>query len=329
MRCYTVLPLALLALAAVAAGGADEPLLKLEQTIPLAGVEGRFDHFGVDVEAKRLYVAALGNNTLEVIDLAAGRRVKSVGGLKKPTGIRVLPGSRNAVAASGDDGKIRVYDPDLKLVGAVDGLNDADNVRLDPQGKLAYVGYGDGAIAIIDPRQPRKVGEIKLDGHPEAFVLEAGGDRIFVNVPTARHVAVLDREKRTVVAKWPVKEAQGNFPIALDEAHHRLFIGCRQPARLLVLDAGSGKVVQSLPCVGDTDDLFYDAKNGRVYVSGGAGSIDVFRQEDADHYRHAGAVPTAEGARTSLYVPETGRLYLAVPHRGKHQAEVRVMAPTP
>jgi YVTN family beta-propeller protein len=322
-------PLMVVLLGAVAAvisnaAVADEPLMKHVQTIPLEGVEGRFDHFGVDLEAKRLYVAALGNNTLEVIDLAAGKRIKTIGGLKKPTSIRVLPGSRNVIIASGDDGKVRIYKPELKLLATVDGLDDADNVRLAPDGKLAYVGYGDGAIAIIDPAQAKKIGDIKLDGHPEAFAVETKGNRIFVNVPTARQIAVIDREKKAVIASWPVHEAESNFPMALVESDHRLFVGCRKPAQVLVIDSNSGKTVSKIDCCGDTDDLFFDDTTKRLYISGGEGCISVIEKAGADQYRALGKIATAPGARTALFVPDMQALYLAVPHRRNQQAEIRV-----
>jgi hypothetical protein len=192
-------------------------------------------------------------------------------------------------------------------------------VRLSPDGKLAYVGYGDGAIAIIDPRRPAKVGEVKLAGHPEAFQLESRGNRMFVNVPDAKHIAVLDLDKRAIVAKWPVPGAEANFPMALDQANRRLFVGCRKPAKLLVLDTETGKLVQALDCVGDTDDVFYDPAARQVYVSGGAGAVSVIRQEDADHYRPTATAPTTDGARTSFFVPQINRLYVAAPHRGSKQ----------
>jgi DNA-binding beta-propeller fold protein YncE len=320
---WHVLPLILI-LEPVAAARGHEPLMKLVQTIPLDGVEGRMDHLGVDLARKRLYLAALGNNTVEVIDLADGRRVKSISGPKKPTGVRVLPDSGNVVAASGDDGKVRVFDRNLKLLGTVDGLDDADNVRLDPQGKLAYVGYGDGAIAVIDPETMKTIAAIKLGGHPEAFQLESDGPRMFVNVPTARQVVVIDREKQGVIARWPVREAEANFPMALDEANRRLFIGCRQPAMVLVLDMDTGKTMASVDCCGDTDDLFYDPAMKRLYVTGGDGDISVIRQDDAGHYRLLGNTKTAPGARTSLFVPEARRLYVAVPRRGNQRAGVWV-----
>ena len=298
--------------------------MKLVQSIALDGVEGRIDHLGVDVQGKRLYIAALGNNSMEVIDLDAGKRIKSVGGLKKPTGVRVLPESRKVVVASGEDGKVRIFSPDLKLLGTINDLDDADNVRLSPDGKLAYVGYGEGAIAVIDPQQFKVIDSIKLDAHPEAFQLETNGLRLFVNVPDAKQVAVIDREKRAVVAKWPIHDAQANFPMALDEANHRLFIGCRKPAKVLVLDTEAGKSVSSMDCSGDTDDLFYDGSTKRLYVTGGDGSMNTFEQTDADHYRLLETLQSAPGARTSLFVPEMGMLYVAIPHRGEQRAEIRV-----
>ena len=315
--------LIVMALAFCASVPAQQPLLKQVQTIPLDDVEGRFDHFAIDVRAKRLYIAALGNNSLEVIDTEAGKRIKSISGLREPTGVRVLSDGK-VVVASGGDGKLRAYDKDLKLVATLDQLDDADNVRLGAQGKLVFVGYASGAIAIIDPQATRKIGQIKLDGHPEAFQLESVGSRIFVNVPTAKQIAVLDRNARSTLAKWPLADAQANFPMALDEASHRLFVGCRKPAKLLVLDIDSGKVVSSIDCCGDTDDLYFDRDAKRIYISGGEGFVSVIGQSDADHYTLLDRIPTAAGARTSIFVPETRLLYLAVPHRGEQKAELRV-----
>jgi hypothetical protein len=163
-----------------------------------------------------------------------------------------------------------------------------------------------------------------LDGHPESFQLEANGTRIFVNIPSAHQIAVIDRQKRTVLVTWPVPGARANFPMALDEANHRLFVGCREPAKLIVFDTESGNTVTRFDCAGDTDDVFYDAARRRIYISGGAGSISVFEQSDPDHYKLLATVPTAAGARTSLFDPDYGRLFVAVPHRGQRKAEVRV-----
>jgi hypothetical protein len=197
-------------------------------------------------------------------------------------------------------------------------------VRYDPEARLVYVGYGDGALAVIDPAKRVKIADIKLSGHPESFQLESKGKRIFVNVPAARHVAVIDRQKREVIATWPLAEASANFPMALDEDGHRLFIGCRGPAEVLVLDTDSGGIAAKMDCCGDTDDIFYDATAKKLYVSGGAGAIDVFERQDANHYRLMTAIKTAAGARTSFYDPGGQALYLAVPHRGAQKAEIRV-----
>ncbi|HEX2971556.1 MAG TPA: hypothetical protein VHP11_04450, partial [Tepidisphaeraceae bacterium] len=288
------------------------------------GVEGRIDHMAVDPQTNRLYIAALGNNTVEVLNLNTGKRVASLRGVKEPQGICVIPDSGKVVVASGQDGKVRVYDRSLTLLGEVGGLEDADNVRYDLQAKLIYVGHGDGALAVIDPEKISKVAIIKLDGHPESFQLAANDTRIFVNVPTARQIEVVDREKRAVVEKWPVKEAEANFPMALDETHHRLLIGCRKPAKLLTVDTQSGHVVATMDCCGDADDVFYDAAHKRAYVSGGEGCISIVEQLNPDHYRLAETLKTAAGARTSLWMPQTGRFYLAIPHRSSQPAEVRV-----
>ena len=148
-------------------------------------------------------------------------------------------------------------------MGRVDGLEDADNVRYDAATQRVYVGYGTGALCVLDGTSGKKLDEVRLPGHPKLFQLEKGGSRIFVNVPAARQIAVVDRGKLAVTATWPVRGASAHFPMALDEAHHRLFIGCRRPARLLVYDMGTGEQVASTEIVGDTDDLFYDAVRRR------------------------------------------------------------------
>jgi YVTN family beta-propeller protein len=305
----------------------DAPaVLRQVGTIELPGVEGRFDHFAANVKGNRLYVAALGNNSVEVIDTRKGERAGSIKGLRKPTGVAFVPEAGRLVVANGDDGTVRFYDAaTLAPAGRIEGLDDADNVRYDARAGRLYAGYGGGALAVIDAAQMQKIGQVKLDGHPESFQLEKDGGRIFVNVPDAKHVAVIDRQKGAVVAKWPLADARANFPMALDEPNHRLFVGCREPATVLVIDTRTGKTVASLPCVGDTDDLFYDAANARLYVSGGEGAISVFQQSGANEYGSPGSVKTAPGARTSFFVPETGMLYLAIPHRDGQRAELRVL----
>ena len=287
--------------------------LKLEKTIPLENVSGRIDHMAMDAAGQRLFVAALGNNTVEVVDLKAGKKVQSLSGFAEPQGIVYVPEFDRLFVANGSDGTCRILDGhSFKTIGTVELGDDADNVRYDEKAKVVYVGYGSGALAAIDAKTGNKLADIKLAAHPESFRLEANGPRIFVNVPGAGQIAVVDREKKAVTETWPLKDAKANFPMYLDELNHRLFVGCRRPARLLVIDMANGKTVANLEISGDTDDLFYDASHKQIYVSCGAGFIDVIKQNSADSYELREKIPTVSGARTSFFSPENGELYLAV-----------------
>jgi DNA-binding beta-propeller fold protein YncE len=305
-------------------------LLTQVETIPLNGVEGRIDHFGLDEKGKRLFVSALGNDTVEVVDLAAGKVTQHIGNLRAPQGIGFAPELNRLAVANDKDGSCRLYDgTSLQQTATVELKDDADNVRYDAVSRRFWVGYGDGGLAAIDPESGKQTADVKLDAHPESFQLETKGKRIFVNVPGAGHVAVVDRASGTLIGKFAPTEASANFPMALDEANHRLFIGCRSPAKLLVLDTETGKTVAALDIVGDADDLFYDATNKRIYVSGGEGRVTVISQTNADTYNLAAQVATAPGARTSLFVSETSMLYVAVPHRGAQKAELRAFMVAP
>jgi outer membrane protein assembly factor BamB len=313
-----------------ASPGQNSNLLTQVQTIPLDGVEGRIDHFELDAKGKRLFVAALGNDTVEVVDLVAGKVTQHISNLRTPQGIGFAPESNRLAVANGQDGSCRLYDgTSLQQTASIELKDDTDNVRYDYVSRRFWVGYGNGGLAAIDAESGKQVADVKLNAHPESFQLESTGKRIFVNVPNAGYVAVVDRETGTVIEKFPLKEAAANFPMALDEANHRLFIGCRKPAKLLVLDSGTGKTVATLDIVDDTDDLFYDAANKRIYVSGGEGRVTVISQTNPDTYNVAGQVATAPGARTSFLVPETGMLYVAVPHRGAQKAELRAFTVVP
>ena len=303
----------------------DSSALRFTRTIPLPGVKGRFDHFAIDAKGRRLFVAALGNNTLEVMDLTAGKQLKGITGLHKPTGVLYLAEQNQIAVANGDDGTVKLFDAvSYSLVKSLSSLDDADNMRFDLKSKMIYVGYGDGALGVIDSTTMKQPGNIKLAAHPESFQLEQNGSRIFVNLPDAKQVAVIDREKQTVTATWPMTKFQANFPMALDEASHRLFIGCRNPPRLVVMDTANGKPVTDLATAGDTDDLFYDAALKRLYISCGEGFIDVIDQRNADTYKLLEHVPTSPGARTSFFSAELNEFYLAVPLNGKQTAEIRV-----
>lgn len=238
--------------------------------------------------------------------------------------IAVVGDLRLAAVANGEGEGLRFVDTvGLALGRAVTLGDDSDNVRYDAAAKTLYVGYGSGALAAVNPADAGVLGRIALPGHPESFQLESNGQRIFVNVPDARQIVVVDRQTRRVLASWPVTAAAANFPMALDEQRHRLFVGCRRPAKLLVYDTQTGRDVASADIVGDTDDLFLDAARERLYVVGGEGFIDVLDVRGPEPSRIP-RIASAPGARTGLFVPESGRLYLAVPHRGAQQAEIRV-----
>jgi DNA-binding beta-propeller fold protein YncE len=306
-------------LAAAESGG-----LQLKQTIPLPGVEGRIDHLDLDAAGERLFVCALGNNTAEVLDLRKNERVHTISGLGAPQGLVYIPELNRLFIANDKGGLCNIYDAkSWQLTGKVDFQDDADNVRYDNATKKIYVGFGSGGIGIINATEGKQVGSIKLAAHPEAFELEKNGRRIFVNVPNARQVAVVDREKGEVIATWKTGGAFGNFPMALDEANHRLFIGCRIPSKLVVLNAESGNAVAKIDISGDPDDVFYDSKRRRIYAICGAGKIDIIEQTDASTYKAITKIDTADGARTGLFVPERDILFVAVPHRASQKAEIR------
>ena len=303
---------------------AQEKTLKLKQTIPLPGVEGRIDHFALDASGERLFVCALGNNTVEILDLRKGERIRSITGLGAPQGIVYIPELDRLFIANDKGGLCKIYDgKSFQTVGELNFKDDADNVRYDNAAKKIYVGFGSGGIAIVNAPDGKQIGSIKLSAHPEAFELEKNGKRIFVNVPNSRHVAVIDREKGEVVTTWKTDLAFGNFPMALDEANHRLFVGCRLPSKLVVLNTESGEVAAKIDISGDPDDLFYDAKRHRIYAICGAGKIDIIEQTDPNIYAASAKVNTADGARTGLFVSEGETLFVAVPHRGSQKAEVR------
>jgi DNA-binding beta-propeller fold protein YncE len=322
---YVAVVLCCTGIATVAAQGAVP--LKLKQTIALPGVEGRIDHMEIDAAGDRLFVCALGNNTVEVLDLRNGQRSHSITGLGAPQGIAYIPELDRLFIANDKGGICKIYDAkSFQMVGELDLKDDADNVRYDQATKKIYVGFGSGGIAVVNAPDAKQIRSIKLTAHPEAFELEKNGKRIFVNVPNSRHLAVIDRDKGQVINTWKTDLAFGNFPMALDEANHRLFVGCRLPSKLVVLNTDSGDIVAKANISGDPDDVFYDGKRRRIYAICGAGKIDVVEQTDANTYKASAKIDTANGARTGLFVPERDTLFVAVPHRGSQQAEIRCYA---
>jgi DNA-binding beta-propeller fold protein YncE len=327
MTCRMRVPAAIFLIGAVAAhlAGQSQPLV-LKSVIPLPNVEGRIDHLAYDAARGRLYVAALGSNSVEVTDPVNGIHVTSLPGFHEPQGIVVIPdstGFSSIAVANGNSGALQLLDAQTYQVRRTVSVGgDADNVRYDPASKQLYVGYQDG-LAAVDPASGQVVQRMPFSGHAESFQLERNGSRIFVNVPDSAQIIVADRKTASVVARWPATP-RGNYPMALDEPTHRLFVGHRQPAMMVVYDTASGKAVKTSPVVGDVDDLFYDSGRRRLYVIGGDGYVDVLQRDAGDGFKRTARIGTSNGARTGLFVPEQNRLYVAVPHRGTQFAEIRV-----
>ena len=303
-------------------------LPRLVQTIPLPLVKGGFDLMAIDLAGKRLFLNAEDNNTTEVLDLAAGKLARTIADMKEPKWVVYRPELHRLYVANGD-GMVRVLDSDsFALQRTIQFKEKANNLRFDAKTRELFVGVGKtfGAIGIVDTRTDSITTEIPLANFPKQFELD--GDLIYVNVPSANHVAVVDRRKKSVVATWPVAAAKDNIPMSLDRVHHRLFIGCG-PGKLVVLDSTSGKPVAAVDIAPEADGVHYDAMRRRIYISCGEGSLDVVRQVDADHYEFAGRVKTAKGAATSLLVPTLNELFLAVPQRDGQTAELRVYSLNP
>jgi DNA-binding beta-propeller fold protein YncE len=238
-----------------------------------------------------------------------------------------VPSTDRLYVANSKDGSVRIFDGNsYAALKTLDYGDDADNLRYDSDHKRIYVGYGSGALAEIT-EDGNRVGETKLDAHPESFQLEKASPRIYVNLPKSRKIAVVDRDARTILATWPLGMMLANYPMALDQADHRLFVITRYPARLLVFDTTTGKTVQRLPAVGDCDDVFYDRVRKRIYAIGGEGAISVFEQQDPDHYKESARIITVKGARTGFFSPELDRLFLAVRRLGTQPAAIRVFVP--
>ena len=313
-----------------AATTAGPDAAQLIATIPLPHVHGRIDHLAVDIAGQRLFVAAVGNDTLEVVDLLTGRRNHTLTGLHAPQGVLFVPAQRKLYVTNGGNGRCSVFDADtLQPSGVIDLAADADNIRYDRRRGTLYIGSASGTISAIDAATQTPRGQVPLAGHPESFQLERNGPRIFVNIPQSRQIAVLDRVRHAVLAIWPVVDAAANFPMALAEKRRRLFIGSRRPARLDAYDIESGTRVARVDAVGDMDDLFFDAARQRLYAIGGEGFVDVFSVDAGDRYTRIARLPTRPRARTGLWVPAWGRLYVALPQTGDQDAEIRVYAMPP
>jgi DNA-binding beta-propeller fold protein YncE len=309
--------------------GAEAPPLQLEDEIALGSVRGRVDHMAIDLTRNRLFVAALGQNSLAVVDLALKRTDRLIGGLSEPQGVGFDPISDMLYVANGGDGSVMLFKgPDLSSAGRIELGSDADNIRIDSKAGRVFVGHGDGALTVIDASNQEKIASTPLKAHPESFQIDAKTDRIFVNVPKNGAIEVIDSRSGKQIESWATAGRGANFAMALDHVRDRVLIAFRRPAELGVFSAANGKLIASVPTCGDVDDIFVDAKRDRIYVSCGEGFVDVLAWDESA-YRQITRIATAPGARTSLFVPELDRLLLAVPAKSNPVAAIWVFRPSP
>jgi DNA-binding beta-propeller fold protein YncE len=298
--------------------------LELVATIQMPNVTGRIDHLAFDSKRQLIFVAALANNTIEVADLKSKKVIHSIKNRHKPQGIIFVPGNNVVVVANGDTGECDIFDAEtFQKISSIKLSGDADNVRLDPIERKIYVGYGDGGIAIIDATSYKVLSEIKLSGHPESFQLDKVANKIFVNVPDSKQIEIIDLKVNPLRSTWKMTEEK-NYPMALDETNHRLFIGFRQPSKLLIFDTETGHIISTQDIDGDVDDIFFNSATRQVYLSCGDGKIDIFRQGNANTYNLEDKVVSRPGARTCLFIPELNQLVVASPLRDNNTAALLV-----
>ena len=307
--------------------------LKLLRSVPLPGISGDFDHFAVDIKGARLFLVGEDHKTVEVLDLQKGQHLHSITGFGVPHSILYLPDKDELYVTDGGDGSVRILrGSDYQTIGRIPLAAGADSIGYDANSHTLFVVTGGKDVPLdysfltaVDLQVKKSVGEIRFENnHVEAMALEKAGPRLFLNITDKNQVAVIDRKAMKVTGRWTVGVAQENSPIAFDESGHRLFLVCRKPGTLVIMNADTGAIVTSLPAAGRADDVVYDQQNHRIYVPGGEGYISVFNQNDADHYQLIAKVPTAPGAKTAILVPELHRLFVAV-SPGETKAEARVL----
>lgn len=321
---YVITLAAMLAFSQSAESSADT--LRLEAKIPLGDVHGRIDHMTVDPNRHRLIVAELGNDTVSVVDLAKRSVIQRISGLKEPQGVGYEPSSDTLFVANARDGSIKLFEGDAyKAAGSINLGEDADNIRVDAKTKRVIIGYGDGGLAVLDAASRNRIENVPLKAHPESFQLDQSSGRVFVNLPDAHAVAVVDGESGKQLATWPMDKG-GNFAMAVDRDRNRLLVVFRKPPALAVLSMADGKRIATVDTCGDVDDLFVDQKRSRVYVSCGAGFVDVF-EIDGTTYRRTGRIPTAPGARTSFFAPDMDRLLVAARATSAGPAAIWIFRP--
>jgi outer membrane protein assembly factor BamB len=297
----------------------------LASMIQLPNVSGRIDHMAYDPGLKRLFVAALGNNSVVVVNFTSGRIERALRGFSQPQGVAYISSKDQVYVSNGGTGIVNVLDAkSLTSIANISLASDADNMRYDSSSNRVYVGYGQGGVAVVDATTRAIAGTITLPGHPEGFQVDTGSGMVFVNVPTSGYIAVASTATYTVSQRWPLSNSTGNYPMALDQSHGRLFVGTRSPAQLLVIDTGNGKTIATMNVPTDPDDIYYDGANGCIFVSSGSGYLTVVREEDPSHYSVIREIATSANARTLLLVPERGLLIVAAPASQNSQAELLV-----
>ena len=304
--------------------------LTLSRTISLGGVQGKFDHFAIDLARNRLFAAATGNHSVEVIDLKTDKVEQSIAGLGKPHGLAWVEATGSLYVADGTLAELRVYTGSpLALKGTIELSDDADDMVYDAAGKTLYVGHGGDAahparIAVVDAEHFTLTTNLVAATHPEALEIDPQSRRVFANIADSNEVAVIDADSRAITAHWKLTKAADNVPMAFDDAHQLLYVACRKPGTLIAVDAASGKEVASVASAGGADDLFYDAELRRIYLISGQGEVDAYQVDAGKELHPLGVLHTAAGAKTALFVPSQKVLYVGVPGAGDRAAEIRV-----
>jgi YVTN family beta-propeller protein len=306
---------------------AEEATLRLEKKIPLGEVRGRIDHLAVDLKRNRLFVAELENDTVGVVDLNTDKVIQVISGLKSPQGVGYHATTDTLFVANGGDGTVAIIRGDsYRQITRLPLGADADNVRIDVAGGEVLVGYGEGALASIDPLRQVKTQDIKLKAHPESFQIDQASKRIFVNDPTNEAIVVVDRAAGTQVAAWPTGNGS-NFPMALNQEARHVLVAFRKPAKLGAFSMETGAIAANVDLCLDADDMFVDEKRHQLYVSCGGGSVDIFDTRQTSYPRIA-RIATVAGARTSLFVPDLDRLFVAVRTTSSERPAIWVFRPT-
>jgi DNA-binding beta-propeller fold protein YncE len=313
-----------------------ETSLKLTQTIVLPSVAGRFDHFAFDAAGDRLFVAATGNHSVEIVNVKTGARIESLTGLGKPHGLAWVPDQGKLFVADGTLAALKVFaGTPLKVIASLPLSDDADDMVYDPQTGLLYVGHGGsssnvpGRIAVVNTRDNSLVENLPASAHPEALDMDQEGKRVFANIADSSEIVVIDSTTHSIKATWKLSRAKDNVPIAFDQEDHALLVGCRTPARSLSLDGATGVEISDLPSAVGADDLFYEPVRHRAYLISGSGAVDVYEVAPDKSLKAVDSIKTGPGAKTGLLVPSLKSLFVAVPATSAQPAEIRMYSTAP